>query len=128
MPIVETVTGRIARKYRRPPQERLIPEALVCDDGRMRWIVNLEGNRRDIERLLTQPVDGLAATSEAHMATLEILDPDHADKSDEALAAGRTLIDAALRHLNGFGKLRWGRAFTALTIRGVSYEAQDGST
>jgi len=127
MPIVETVTGRIARKYRRPPQERLISEALVCDDGRMRWLVDVEGDRRDIEQLLAQRVEGVIGAAEAHMVLLEVVDPDHADYSDDALAAGRSLIDSALRRLNGFGRLRWGRAFTALTIRGVSYVAQDGS-
>jgi len=82
MPIVETVTGRIARKYRRPPQERLISEALVCDDGRMRWLVDVEGDRRDIEQLLAQRVEGVIGAAEAHMVLLEVVDPDHADYSD----------------------------------------------
>ncbi|MBK6956721.1 MAG: hypothetical protein IPH27_15205 [Actinomycetales bacterium] len=94
----------------------------------MRWLVNLEGNREDVERLLAQPPKGLAATTEAHVALLELVDPHHAYQSEEALAAGRTLLDSALRHLNGLGKLRWGRVFADLTIRSVSFVADDGST
>ena len=81
-----------------------------CDDESMRWLVELEASREDIERLLAESPEGLFATEDPLVALLEILDPEHENNTDEARAVGRTLIDAAVRRWNGFGKLRWGRS------------------
>jgi hypothetical protein len=93
----------------------------------MRWLVNLEGNREDIERLLAEPPEGLFAPAAPHVASLEIVDPDHENGNDEARAAGKILIDAAVRHLNGYCKLRWGRSFGGVTAREIRYVAPDGA-
>lgn len=92
----------------------------------MRWLVNLEGSREDIERLLAEPPQGLCATEDPRAALLEIVDPDHENNTDEARAVGKTLIDAGVRHLNGFGKLRWGRSFGGVVAKRTRYVAPDG--
>jgi hypothetical protein len=40
--------------------------------------------------------------------------------------AGRTLIDATVRHLNGFGTLRWGRTCEGVTAKAVRYFDSEG--
>lgn len=98
-----------------------------CDDESMRWLVELEASREDIERLLAESPEGLFATEDPLVALLEILDPEHENNTDEARAVGRTLIDAAVRRWNGFGKLRWGRSFGGVTAGRTSYVAADGA-
>lgn len=92
----------------------------------MRWLVTLDGSRLDIERLLAESSDRLSATEEPREVVLEIRDPDHGEATDESRQAGRTLIDAAVRHLNGYGKLRWDRAFGGVTVKAVSYFDSEG--
>lgn len=92
----------------------------------MRWIVNLNGSREDIDRLLAERPEGLSTTDEPNVAQLEIVDPANENNTDEARDVGRTLIDAAVRHLNGFGKLRWGRSFGGVTVGGTGYVDEDG--
>ena len=79
-----------------------------CDDGLVRWLVTLEGNRLDIERLLQQPSKQLTATEEPRNLVFEVIDDDHDMATDDAREAGKALIEAAVRHLNGFARLRFG--------------------
>jgi hypothetical protein len=90
------------------------------------WFVTLTGGQQDVDRLLAASPGGLTAGSDPHEVLLEIVDPDHGDKSEEAFQAARALIDAQLRHLNGFGKLRWGRTFAGLTVKSVMYPDDNG--
>lgn len=87
----------------------------------MQWLVTLEGNRRDVERLLAESSKRLWATEESRELLLEITDAEHDAATDESRQAGRTLVDAAVRHLNGFGKLRWGRTYEGVTVKMVRY-------
>jgi hypothetical protein len=97
------------------------PPTHACDDESVRWLVTLEGNRRDVERLLAESSERLSATEESLELALEITDTAHDVATDESRQAGRTLIDAAVRHLNGFGKLRWGRTYEGVTVKTVRY-------
>ena len=92
----------------------------------MRWLVTLEGNRPDVERLLAESSERLSATDETREVVLEIADAEHDVVTDESRQAGRTLIDAAVRHLNGFGKLRWGRTYEGVTVKAVRYFDSEG--
>lgn len=92
----------------------------------MRWIVNLTGSREDIERLLAEPLEGLSATDDPRLVRLEVVDPRHPNNSDEARSEGRAMLDAAVRRLNGFGRLRWGRSFGCLDAGETSYVDSDG--
>lgn len=92
----------------------------------MRWIVTLAGSREDIKRLMSDSPAGLSVTDDPRLVRLEIVDPRHPNNGDEARSEGRALIDAAVRHLNGYGRLRWGRTFGGLDAKGTSYVASDG--
>ena len=92
----------------------------------MRWLVTLEGNWPDVERLLAESSDRLSATEEPREVVLEITDVEHDLATDESRQAGRMLIDAAVRHLNGFGKLRWGRAYGGVAVKTVRYFDSEG--
>jgi hypothetical protein len=92
----------------------------------VRWLVTLEGNRSDVERLLAESSDRLSATEAPGEVILEITDAEHDVASDESRQAGRMLIDAAVRHLNGFGKLRWGRTYEGVTVKTVRYFDSEG--
>jgi hypothetical protein len=88
--------------------------------------VTLEGSRQDVEFLLTESFEGLTATEDPREVILEITDTEHGLLTDEARQAGRTQIDAAVRHLNGFGKLRWGRTYEGVTVTTVKYLDSEG--
>ncbi len=92
----------------------------------MRWVVTLEGNRLDVERLLAESSDRLSGTEEPREVVLEVTDAEHDEATDESREAGRLLIDSAVRHLNGFGKLRWGRAYGGVTVKTVRYFDSEG--
>lgn len=92
----------------------------------MRWLVTLEGNRLDAERLLQQSAEQLTATDEPRQLVLEVIDGEHDLATDDARQAGRALIEAAVRHLNGFAKLRWGRAFEGVVVKNVRYFDSQG--
>jgi hypothetical protein len=85
----------------------------------VRWVVTLEGNRRDIEFLLGESFGRLTASDDPREVLLELDDPDHDVATDEARQAGKVAIDAAVRRLNGFGKLRWGRTYEGIAVKTV---------
>ncbi len=93
----------------------------------VRWLVTLKGTRQDVERILAGSPAGPSACSEdRELILVEVLDSEHDLATDESRQAGRTLIDAAVRHLNGFGRLQWGRAFDGLQIQRVQCIDSDG--
>src|SRR5262245_29724113 len=92
---------------------------------RMRWVVTLSANRRDMELLSTQSLERLAADpNDASKLVLELQDPGGYESgseepgSDESNSA-KAVIDALVQSVNSFGKLRWGRAFEGLSIAGI---------
>lgn len=85
----------------------------------VRWTVSIEGNRPDIERLVTAYPD-MVAGDEPRVAVLSFED-DSDVPTDETRSAIRVEIETALRHINGAGKLRWGRAFEGVSIKRVEY-------
>ena len=92
----------------------------ACDYGRVRWFVTFEGNRPDVERLLAESSERLTATDVPREIALEITDIRYDVSTDQSREAGRSLTDAALRHLNGFGKLRWGRTYEDIRVKSVT--------
>lgn len=50
---------------------------------------------------------------------VEFDNPEGDATEDEAPHAGKAVIDAYLRGLNGFGRLRWARSYEAVSIEGV---------
>jgi len=89
-------------------------------------MVTLEGNRLDIERLLEQSSERLTATGLSREVVLEVIDGDNDVAIGNERHAGRALIEVAVRHLNGFGKLRWGRAFEGVEVKNVKYFDSEG--
>lgn len=86
----------------------------------MRWIVTVEAtNRRDIERLLTESAD-LSRADSPREAVLELRDALE-EPTSESRQAIRARIETRIRHLNGAGKLRWGRAFEGVTVKSVRH-------
>jgi hypothetical protein len=97
-----------------------------CDDGQVEWRIIIQGSRRDIERLLGQSFEQLSGTEDPSEASLAITDGHDDLPTDESRQTAKVLIDAAVRHLNGFGALRWGRAFEGIAIKRVCYLDSSG--
>lgn len=92
----------------------------------MRWIVTLEAKAADVERLLVQASDRLSAAESPREVILAFEDAEGDVATDESRQAARTVIEAAVRHLNGFGKLRWGRTFEGVTVKRVRHIDSEG--
>ena len=93
----------------------------------MRWIVTFQGSSRDIERLVgAYP---LLTGGEVGREAVLTFDDGHEEVSDETRDAIRREIEATLRHINGCGKLRWGRSFEGLSMKdGVKYVGAAGQS
>lgn len=86
----------------------------------MRWAITLATTREDAERLLGEKIEALAPHPTDTGAVLMELEDTFGDRStDETRQAVRKDIDLRLRHINGFGKLRWGRGFEGVEIKAV---------
>lgn len=96
--------------------------------GAVRWVITLEASRGDVERLVAQAAVSLSATGNPREVELEFEDHEHEVATDEARQAGRLIVEAAIRHLNGFGKLRWGRTFEGVALRNVKYIDSSGGS
>jgi hypothetical protein len=79
------------------------------------WLVTIQGARLDVERLLVQAEGLISPTPSPVQATLEISGPD-----SQSPAPGRRVEASAIRCINGFGALRWGRAFRGVEIRSAA--------
>lgn len=94
---------------------------------RVHWLVSLTGNKRDVERLAGESLPGLSTDSNApRQLLLELHDPEGDATGDDAPRAAKAVIDASVRHINGFGRLRWGRAFEGVSVSGIKSFDADG--
>jgi hypothetical protein len=86
----------------------------------MRWIVTLSGSAKDVDRVLGEAVPDLSrdATDRGDLF-LELHGSGQDETSDEARHAVKADSDLRVRHINGFGRLRWGRNFEGITIKAV---------
>jgi hypothetical protein len=95
----------------------------------VRWIVTLAGRHRDIERLAAESLVGLSVVASVPSELiLEMNDPEGDATADEAPHAAKAVIDAAVRHINGFGKLRWGRGFEGVAVSAIKSVDAAGDT
>jgi hypothetical protein len=86
----------------------------------MRWIVTLSGSKQDVERLIAESLEDLSADStEAGQLLLELHDSEGDESSHQTRLAAKADMDLRVRHINGFGKLRWGRNFEGVVISTV---------
>lgn len=69
-----------------------------------------------MERLAAESVPGLTAdNADPKQLVLELNDPEGAATGDDAPHAAKAVIDAVVRDLNGFGRLRWGQMFDGIS-------------
>jgi hypothetical protein len=86
----------------------------------MRWVVTLSGSKQDAERLLGESVEDLSADpADASQLLLELRDAESDETSREVRRAVKAGLDLRVRHINGFGRLRWGRSFEGIGIKTV---------
>jgi hypothetical protein len=85
----------------------------------MRWIVTLKGSSRVVDWLVAEFPELSPVEGERGQLRLEFDDPEGDATGDEAPHAGKAVIDAYVRRLNGFGRLRWARSFEAVSISGL---------
>jgi hypothetical protein len=86
----------------------------------MHWVITLSLTKVDVERLLAASIDNLAPhPTEAGKVLLELQDSFGDESTDEARQAVRQNVDLRVRHINGFGKLRWGRGFEGVEVSAV---------
>jgi hypothetical protein len=96
----------------------------------MRWLITLAAARTDAERLLSASIEHLRAhPSEPDELLLELEDSFGDRSTDETRQAVRQEIDLRVRHITGFGKLRWGRGFEGVDLKTVrSYDSTGAET
>src|SRR5262245_15611033 len=84
----------------------------------MRWAITLSATEEDAERLLAASIEGLAPQpDETTQVLLELEDSFGDARSDETRQAVREYVEPRVRHINGFGKLRWGRGFEGVAVK-----------
>lgn len=95
----------------------------------MRWIVTLSGRRDDIDRLEAESFAGLSRVpSDQPQLLFELDNPEDDVAADVAPHAAKAVVDAAVRHINGFGKLRWGRTFEGVSGSAIKTVDNAGNT
>ena len=86
----------------------------------MRWVITLSASKKDVERLLAESIEDLTPhPTEPRALLLELEDSVGDESTDETRQAIRQDVDLRVRHINGFGKLRWGRGFEGVVVAGV---------
>jgi hypothetical protein len=101
----------------------------LCDDRHpVRWIVTLSGSRRDVERLAAELPDLSPVPDAPRELLLELVDPEADATGDEAPHAAKAVIDSSVRHINGFGRLRWGRNFERVEVSRILTINAEGRT
>lgn len=94
-----------------------LPLAMIRN---VRWVVTLQGTTQDIERLLDEFSELSAvedASTEYHRdVRLQLDDPEGDAPDEDGLNVARAAIEAYVRRINGFGRLRWGRMFESVEI------------
>jgi hypothetical protein len=86
----------------------------------MRWLVTLSATAQDAERLAASfpetSVDDRSTSKYHRQLRLEFEDL-AGDADDDDLGIARASIDAHVRRMNDFGRLRWGRTFEGVEVR-----------
>jgi hypothetical protein len=91
-----------------------------CDHSAVRWLITLSARAADVERLLSEPVEGLSANpDDPSQLLLTLHDPEGDAGGEDVPNAAKTKIDAFVNHLNGVGRLRWGRVFEGVSIAAI---------
>ena len=86
----------------------------------MRWVITLSATKADAERLLAASIERLAPhPTEAGEVLLELEDSFGDESTDANREAVRLDVALRVRHINGFGKLRWGRGFEGVEVKAV---------
>jgi hypothetical protein len=85
----------------------------------VRWIITLKGSWRVVDWLAAEFPELSSVEGERSQLRVEFDNPEGPATGDAAPHAGKAVIDAYVRRLNGFGRLRWGRSFEAVEIAGV---------
>ena len=86
----------------------------------MRWLIALSVRTADIERLLSEPVEGLSPNpDDPSQLLLTLYDPEGDAANEDASHAAKTEIDAFVNRLNGVGRLRWDRVFEGVSIAAI---------
>jgi hypothetical protein len=86
----------------------------------VRWLVTFSGGARDVELLKAEPLEGLSADErDPGQLVLELHDPEGDATEAEAPQAAKAVIDAVVRNINGFGRLRWGRTFEGVSLSAI---------
>lgn len=95
----------------------------------MRWTATLRARREDVERLLAESVPDLSAADgdDSHLVFTFSDPPDDGSFESESHAA-KAVIDAFVRHVNGFGRLRWGRSFEGVALASTRAVDANGKT
>jgi hypothetical protein len=99
--------------------------------GTVGWVITLYGTRQDTERLVREfpelSVDD--SPNEYYSAVrLKLDEPDAEAPEADALNIARAVVEAQVRRINGFGRLRWGRAFEGVEIADYKTVDSDGET
>jgi hypothetical protein len=95
----------------------------------MRWVITLSATKEDAERLTAAIEDLAPHPTEAGEVLLELEDSFGDESTDETREAVRRDIDLRLRHINGFGKMRWGRGFGGVEVKAVrSFDSTGGES
>lgn len=81
----------------------------------MRWIVTLSGSKQDTERLAAEIPELSRVEDAPRELLLELDDPE----GDDAPHAAKAAIDASVRRINGFARLRWGWTFEGVSVSGI---------
>lgn len=93
----------------------------------MRWLVTLHAQAADVERLLSEGIEGLSADpDDPKQILLELHDPARDAPGKDGADAMKPEIDAFAERLNGVGRLRWGRIFEGVSVSAIkSVDAND---
>jgi hypothetical protein len=86
----------------------------------MRWVITLSASKADMKRLLAESIETLSPRpDDPSQLRLELDDSFGDQATDETRQAVRQDIELRVRHLNGFGKLRWGRGYEGVEVKAV---------
>jgi hypothetical protein len=95
----------------------------------VRWLVTLSGSRKNLQLLAGESLPGVAADAgTSNELILKLHDPEGDARAEEAALAAKAVIDSSIRHINGFGRLRWGRTFEGVSASAIrSFDSAGGA-
>jgi hypothetical protein len=94
----------------------------------VRWVVTLFGDQQDVQRLAETFSEISEVEGEIYDVQLTLDDPEGDVAEGDASGVGRAVIEAHVRRINGFGRLRWGRIYKGVEITGYKTIDADGET